>query len=122
MLFLANENIPWKTCEDLKNEGINIISVKEIAPGAQDESVLKIANKDKRILITFDKDFGKLIYMQKMITTGVILLRFPPKSASIISKNIKKILSMENIILEEHFTVVKSDKIRSRPLSLFEDK
>jgi predicted nuclease of predicted toxin-antitoxin system len=117
MLFLANENIPLKTCEELKNEGINILSVREIEPGATDEKVIQLAKEDDRILITFDKDFGKLVFKLKQMVKGVILLRFSPVSPSIISENIKKLLVMKNIKLEGHFTVVGVGKIRSIPLN-----
>ncbi|MFX1520140.1 MAG: hypothetical protein ACFFCD_09505 [Promethearchaeota archaeon] len=30
--------------------------------------------------MTFDKDFGKLVFKQKELVKGVILLRFPPMS------------------------------------------
>jgi predicted nuclease of predicted toxin-antitoxin system len=115
-MLLANENIPLKTCEELKNEGIDILSVREIAPGTPDEEVIRIANEDERILITFDKDFGKLVFKQKLLVKGVILLRFPPMSSSMISENIKKLLLRKDIKLEGHFTVVEVDKIRSIPL------
>lgn len=117
MLFLANENIPLKTCKELKNEGLDILSVREIEPGATDEKVIQIAKEDDRILITFDKDFGKLVFMQKQMIKGIILLRFPPVSPSIISENIKKLIALKNIKLEGHFTVVGVGKIRSIPLN-----
>jgi len=115
-MLLANENIPLKTCEELKSEGIDILSVREIAPGAPDEEVIRIANEGERILITFDKDFGKLVFRQKVMVKGVILLRIPPISSSMISENIKKLLLRNDIKLKGHFTVVEVDKIRSIPL------
>jgi predicted nuclease of predicted toxin-antitoxin system len=105
-----------QTCEELKKEGIDILAVREIAPGASDEKVIQIAKKHERILLTFDKDFGKRVFKQKMVAKGVILLRIPPMSPSMISENIKKLLLRNDIKLEGHFTVVEVDKIRSIPL------
>ena len=35
----------------------------------------KIANKEKRVLITNDKDFGELVFLQKKLSAGIILIR-----------------------------------------------
>jgi predicted nuclease of predicted toxin-antitoxin system len=73
MKLLADENISTKVVGCLRNKGIDIISLKELATGLSDESVLEIANKQKRILITFDDDFGELIYRRKLGAQGIIL-------------------------------------------------
>jgi predicted nuclease of predicted toxin-antitoxin system len=66
MKFLADENISTKVVSNLRNKGIDIISIKEVASGISDESVLETANNQKRVLITFDDDFGELIYRRKL--------------------------------------------------------
>jgi len=75
MKFLADENISTKVVGCLRNKGIDIISIKEIASGISDISVLETANKHKRVLITFDEDFGELIYGRKLRAQGIILLK-----------------------------------------------
>jgi predicted nuclease of predicted toxin-antitoxin system len=40
-----------------------------------DEAILEIANQENRILLTNDKDFGEIVFRQKLITSGVILFR-----------------------------------------------
>jgi predicted nuclease of predicted toxin-antitoxin system len=62
MKFLADENISTKVVNDLKSKGIDVISLKELGHGLSDEAVLEAANAQGRIVLTFDDDFGELIY------------------------------------------------------------
>lgn len=80
MKFLADENLGVKIPRYLQSIGIDIISVKDSLSGISDKSVLKLANKQKRILITLDKDFGELVYKEGLIHSGVIYLRLKNQS------------------------------------------
>ena len=59
----------------LRESGYDVLSVSEISPRAEDSGVIEPAVKDKRILLTEDKDFGPLVYAHGQKTGGVILLR-----------------------------------------------
>jgi len=39
-----------------------VVAIAEIARGATDDQVLERALKEKRVLITEDRDFGELVY------------------------------------------------------------
>lgn len=67
MKFLADENIGLGVIEPLRNLGFDVQSVLEKQTGISDTKVLSLANKGNRILITTDKDFGKLVYVQKLV-------------------------------------------------------
>ena len=86
--LLANENIPIEAVEALKRKGVDIVSVIEFSPGLSDREVLDLANREDRILMTFDKDFGELIVREKIKVKGLILLRFTPKSPKQIARKI----------------------------------
>ena len=74
--FLADENVPIEAVEAARQGGLDVAWIKEISPGADDESVLAMARAEDRVLITFDKDFGEMAFRQgKTSTPGVILLR-----------------------------------------------
>jgi predicted nuclease of predicted toxin-antitoxin system len=64
MRFLANENFPAPSIRLLKELGIEVKSISENSPGIVDEKVIQIAQKEKRIILTFDKDYGELIFRQ----------------------------------------------------------
>jgi len=73
--------------------------------------VLETANSEKRILITFDSDFGELIFRQKLKTRGVILLKFTPRSTKHVTETILNLLASKAKI-EGRFVIVKEKRIR----------
>jgi predicted nuclease of predicted toxin-antitoxin system len=114
MQFIADENIPRETVDLLKKNGVDIVSVIDIAPGLSDEEILDLANKKGRITITFDRDFGQLIFKQKRKTKGLILLRLIPESPQQIAKRIQQALATK-IKMEDSVVIVKKDTIRVAP-------
>jgi predicted nuclease of predicted toxin-antitoxin system len=82
-----------------------------LTSGISDEAVLEAANKQNRVLITFDSDFGELIFRQKLKARGVILLKFTPKSTQQVVDTTLKVLKTQAKI-EGHFLIVKEKKIR----------
>ncbi len=59
----------------------------------KDVDLLKLAVKEKRILLTNDKDFGELAFLQKSVKTGVVLLRVRGQNVREKVKLLKKLLS-----------------------------
>lgn len=60
--FLADVNIEKPVVDFLLNQGYDIKWIPDIDCEMVDEDLLKLANREKRILITNDKDFGELIF------------------------------------------------------------
>ncbi len=65
-MFLADENIPVETVGILRQKGVDIISIAEVSPGLSDREILDLASKQGRIIITFDVDFGRLVFREKL--------------------------------------------------------
>jgi len=106
MKFIADENLGIRVPRYLKSLGFDIVSVKELIPGKSDQDVLLLANKQKRILITLDKDFGELVFKEKLIHEGVILLRLKDESVENKKKVLLKLLKSKRK-LEGKFTAVR---------------
>jgi len=118
--FLADENIPLYVVKQLRKEGCKIISVAEEFAGSSDEKILELSSRNKWVIITFDKDFGELIYKQKSSKPyGIILLRVTPKSPEYILQLLKWLLLQVNISFEGNFVVVNKDKVRTIKMSGF---
>ena len=82
----------------------------------EDEEVLKLADDEERIIITNDKDFGELYFLQHKAKNGILLLRFAnEKTANKISALNEVIKKFENK-LRHSFIVVSENKIRIRSL------
>ncbi len=76
MKFLANENIPLASIVRLQNEGFEVVSVSTKFPSVKDEAVILFASMENRIIITFDRDYGELIFKHNLKhSAGVIYLR-----------------------------------------------
>ena len=81
MTFLADANFPRPAVEALRQAGIDVLSIAERSPGAQDEEVLSLRISTGRILLTFDKDFGELAYRRGLpFGCGILLFRVGPQS------------------------------------------
>ena len=112
MKFLADENIPLKVVKRLRDDGLDVTSVMEIRVGMNDEDIAKLSEKEKAIIITFDKDFGEIIFRRSIKPYGLILLRIPPKSVGYIYSFLKWLLIESKIEFEKKLIVVREDKIR----------
>ena len=62
MNFLADESCDFAVVRALRNEGYNVIAVAEVTPAADDEDIIGLAYSEAKILLTEDKDFGRLVY------------------------------------------------------------
>lgn len=60
--FLADENIPLKTVTELKEKGIDPISIIEIYLGLSDMKVVDLTNEQERIVITFDNNLCRFVF------------------------------------------------------------
>ena len=83
MRFLANENFPGDAVTALKSAKHDIVWVRTAAPGSKDEDVLAWAERESRVLLTFDKDFGELAWRVGLpASCGVVLFRLPMPPAA----------------------------------------
>jgi predicted nuclease of predicted toxin-antitoxin system len=76
MKFLLDENADIRLIAFLREQGHDATSIPENHPKSlPDEEVLAIALRERRILITNDRDFGELIVHRKLPHAGVIYFR-----------------------------------------------
>jgi predicted nuclease of predicted toxin-antitoxin system len=79
--------------------------------------VLEQARSEGRILVTFDRDFGELLYRRRApVPQGVIYLHFVPTSPQEPAQLLRGLLAMQEIELGDRFTVVERERVRQRPL------
>lgn len=92
MKFLLDQDVYAITAKFLANAGSDIVLTGEIGLSrAIDEEVLKIAQKQKRILITRDRDYGNLVFV-KLIGSGVIYLRMLPTNINAIHQELIRVI------------------------------
>lgn len=114
--FLVDESVEYGIVLFLRDSGFDIISISEENPSILDTEVLKLAYKQKRVLITNDKGFSKLVFKEKQKSHGVILIRLPYDTTP------EKILRLDTIIkskdkdLTKLFTIITEKQTRYKLL------
>jgi predicted nuclease of predicted toxin-antitoxin system len=117
MQFLANENFPLLSVRILRDIGLNIASIMEDSPGIKDPEVLERAVSENRIILTFDRDYGELIFRLSLPKPiGVIYFRYQPRTPEEPAHHLIDLLNEKNLVLEKMFTVLDRNKLRQRPL------
>ncbi len=117
MQFLANENFPLLSVRNLRNLGLNITSIMEDSRGIKDIEVLAIAVKENRIILTFDRDYGELIFRRfSPKPIGVIYFRYQPLTPEEPAQHLMRLLNEKDLKLEKMFTVLERNKLRQRSL------
>lgn len=116
MRILANENLPGEVIRALRERRHDIIWIRTEAPGSTDQTILQRAQVEKRIIVTFDKDFGELAFHSRLpASCGIILFRISaPSAASVTQKVVETLESRSD--WEGNFAVVEDLQIRMRPL------
>ncbi|MBK6958339.1 MAG: DUF5615 family PIN-like protein [Nitrosomonas sp.] len=60
--LLADENFPLPVIQGLIEAGYDVLSIAKVSPGINDRAVLSLARETGRSLLTFDVDFGDLVF------------------------------------------------------------
>lgn len=114
--LIVNENFPTPAVRLLRERGVDVLSVQEKMPGASDEAILKLACETGRWLVTFDRDYGELVYSKACPAPPAILyLRQEPVPAHLPAEWILRLL--ENPIDATGYMMVIGERsIRRRHL------
>jgi predicted nuclease of predicted toxin-antitoxin system len=72
--LLADENFPAPAIEALRNAGYDVLALAQHAPQTGDPDVLGLARTTGRWLLTFDSDFGDLIFRDGVPPPPAVLL------------------------------------------------
>lgn len=112
--FIADENIAPRVIKFLRDSGLDVLSVtEEKLYGCDDEKILKLAIKLKRIVITHDKDFGALIHQPNRRHSGIVLLRFKNQSPQNVIYYLSNFLKKINLKdAQNKIIVIKEDLTR----------
>lgn len=112
--LLLDENIGWVVIGELRAHGHNVKSVLEEDAGANDVTVLELARREKRILVTLDRDFGRLIFVQSHRHAGVIFLRLGKDSPEHIVVALVSLFKAHGSTLRGKFVTITEGNIRMR--------
>ncbi|WP_406603643.1 DUF5615 family PIN-like protein [Neolewinella antarctica] len=116
-LLLADENLPASSFRLLLHLGYDIRSIARESAGVSDPEVVQIAIKEQRIILTFDSDFGELIYRYGLTPPGVVYFRLVDYTPSMPGRILHDLLLTSAIDVTGHMTVISQDLlIRQRKI------
>ena len=61
MRILADENVDRPIVLWLREQGHDVVEVTADVPGAGDAELIELSRSDNRVLMTFDRDMGRII-------------------------------------------------------------
>ncbi|MBW1784418.1 MAG: DUF5615 family PIN-like protein [Deltaproteobacteria bacterium] len=114
MKFVADESLDFQIVKRLRQDGCSVLYIAEMKPGIADSEVLDLANKDEALLITADRDFGELVFRQRLVSEGVILVRLAGLSAEQKANIVSSVISLHLDELRGSFVVISPGHVRLR--------
>ena len=116
MKYLADENIAAKIVAWLRGRGDDVRYAAEERPGELDSQWLQEAESDGRLILTSDKDFGDLIFRDRLNSHGAVLLRLKNLGVEERLRRLERCWSAVEAHPVGHFIVITPQRVRVRPL------
>jgi predicted nuclease of predicted toxin-antitoxin system len=113
--LLADEGVEAAIVARLRADGHDVLYVAELAPGVTDETMLELAAREGRLLLTADKDFGELVFRLRRASHGVLLLRLVGLSQERKAEAASEALREHGAEMAAAFTVITPGLVRIRP-------
>lgn len=114
MRILADENVDGPVVRWLRAEGHDVAWMADVAAGAADDDV--VSRAVDRVLLTADRDFGRMVFLDGSTPAGVVLLRIRASSSTALLQALVPLWPVIEAKAGGNFLVVTNDRIRVRPL------
>ena len=117
MRFLLDQDVYALTARFLRELGHDIVTAAELGLSrAADTALLARAAQESRIFVTLDKDFGGLVFVERL-GKGVVYLRITPSTVQTTHEPLKLVLQTHTESeLANAFVVVEPGQHRFRKL------
>lgn len=88
--------------------------ITENKSGLSDEEIVLLAKKERRIIVTFDLDFGEIYHFKEKGRIGVIVLRLENQTVESVNKTLHKFFRVytKNVNINKSLVVLKENKMR----------
>jgi uncharacterized protein (DUF433 family)/predicted nuclease of predicted toxin-antitoxin system len=104
--FLADVNVEKRIVDFLREAGYDVLWIPDFDCEMEDRELLNLAERDQRVLITNDKDFGEFFFLQRQVKSGIILFRIEGQGTTVKITLLGTILIRYADKLFNHFVVV----------------
>jgi predicted nuclease of predicted toxin-antitoxin system len=114
MNLLADEGVEQQIVERLRRDRHDVLYVAELDPGVPDDVVLRRANAEGRLLRTGDKDFGELVFRQRLVHGGIVLVRLSGLSPATKAATVSDAFARCGAQMPGSFSVISPGMVRVR--------
>lgn len=116
--FLLDQDVYGMTAKFLADANFDIVSVSQLGLSrAPDTKVLSTAQSQGRVLITRDRDYGNLVFVQSL-GAGVIYLRILPSTVNAVHQELMRVVDKYSAQeLSKAFVVIEANGHRFRKIS-----
>jgi predicted nuclease of predicted toxin-antitoxin system len=117
MRLLLNQDVYANTARLLRKAGHDVLLAAQVGLSqAEDEELLEAAQKQGRIFVTRDRDFGNLVFV-KALGMGVIYLRMLPSTQNAVNRELGEVLQKYSEgELSRLFIVIEATGHRTRKI------
>jgi predicted nuclease of predicted toxin-antitoxin system len=112
--LVADEGVDRQIVERLRLDGHFVAYIAEMSPGINDELVLAESATSSSLLITSDKDFGELVFRQRQVSNGVLLIRLWGLTSAMKAEAVSEAIRAHGQRLMGAFAVLTPGTIRIR--------
>ncbi len=117
MKFLVDINIPQSVINSLIEEEHDVLDIKKKQLNLNDTELIQIAKREKRIILTKDKDFLILTQFPKY-QVPIIVIRLKNQLPSSIKEHLLQLLNnQDETILNKSLTIIRDENAKSYPFS-----
>ena len=114
MKLIADEGVDKPIVDALRAADFDVAYYAEMAPGSDDQSILAHAKQLQTLLLTCDKDFGELIYRNRLTSAGVVLIRLEGLTADRKARLVTEAIQLHGDQMLNAFAVVSPGMVRIR--------
>lgn len=116
MRWLADECVAAPLVAVLRSGGHDVLYIAEAAAGLSDSDVIALALRERRLLLTEDKDFGDLVFRRERAIPGVVLMRTGTENPALKAMRLAAAIERYGEGLFGRYTVIEEGRFRSRHL------
>jgi predicted nuclease of predicted toxin-antitoxin system len=117
MRFLADECLHAAIVQALRDAGHEVATMVPGDTGASDEVVLQRAARERAVLLTADKDFGKIAIARGAASPGIVLFRRSAADPAGASARLLGLIEKYGAALQGLYAVITPARARLRRLA-----
>jgi predicted nuclease of predicted toxin-antitoxin system len=111
MRFLADMGVSRSSAEELRHREHDVIHLSEEGlHRLPDDEILRLAQREHRVILTFDLDFGDLLAAGAFSLPSVVIFRLLDQTPASVTPKLLHLLSERGQEIEEGAIVIVEDR------------